>query len=79
MSNRQEVTDQKEWENSDSWTTIYFSKKDSRSIVPKKNPNHGWTINFGHLKGEKWIYYLLLIMFGIGFLTGIGGGFGLAN
>ena len=50
---KQEEIDQQEWENPDNWSTIYFSKRDSRASVPKKNPKHGWTINFGHPKGLK--------------------------
>jgi len=32
----QDELNQAEWENPDNWTTIYFSKKDSRSWIPKK-------------------------------------------
>jgi len=34
----QDEINQTEWENPDNWTTIYFSKKDSRPWVPKKIP-----------------------------------------
>ena len=34
----QHEVNQSEWENPENWTTIYFSKKDSRSWVPKKIP-----------------------------------------
>ncbi len=54
----QEEINQAEWENPDNWSTIYFSKKDTRSWVPKKNPKHGSTINFGSPSGSLWIYYL---------------------
>ena len=37
----QDETNQAEWANPDNWTTIYFSKKDSRTWVPKQNPRHG--------------------------------------
>ncbi len=66
----QEVINQTEWENPDNWTTIYFSKKDSRSMVPKRNPKHGVTINFGNKYGARWIYYLFLFFFAIGLLIG---------
>jgi len=46
ISNIQEEINQAEWENPDNWSTIYFSKKDSGTWVPKRNPKHGWTINF---------------------------------
>lgn len=54
----QDEINQAEWKNPDNWTTIYFSKKDSRTWVPKKNPKHGSTINFGSPSGARWIYYL---------------------
>ena len=43
----------KEWENPDNWSRrgmfgIYFSKKDTRWLVPKATPALGWTLNFGH-------------------------------
>ena len=59
-----------EWKNPDNWSTIYFSKKDSRAAVPKKNPSQGITINFGHKKGARWIYYIMLIFLLIGGLIG---------
>ena len=59
-----------EWKNPDNWSTIYFSKKDSRACVPKKNPKHGWTINFGNPSGALWIYYLFVIFMLLGCFTG---------
>jgi uncharacterized membrane protein len=66
----QEEIDRAEWENPDNWSTIYFSKKDSRSWVPKRNPKHGSTINFGHPSGARWIYYLFLFFLLFGGLLG---------
>ena len=66
----QDEINQAEWENPDNWTTIYFSKKDSRSWVPKKNPRHGWTINFGSPYGARWIYYLFILFLLLGILFG---------
>ena len=42
-----------EWENPDNWTSpgFYFSKRDTRWIVPKRNPVLGWTFNLGNKKG----------------------------
>ena len=50
-----------EWENRDNWTSpgFYFSKRDSRWIVPKRNPALGWTFNLGNKKGA----YAMLISF----------------
>ncbi len=62
----QDEINQAEWEDSNNWSTIYFSKKDSRTSAPKKNPKHGWTINFGSSSGAKWIYYLLVMFFLLG-------------
>jgi len=64
-------TNQAEWDSPDNWTTIYFSKTDSRTWVPKQNPNQGWTINFGSPKGARWIYYLLGIFLAIGLVLGV--------
>ena len=67
----QDEINQTEWENSNNWSTIYFSKKDSRTSVPKKNPKHGWTINFGSSSGAKCIYYLLAMFFLLGSVLGV--------
>ena len=72
-----EAVNQAEWEDPNNWSTIYFSKRDSRPSVPKKNPKHGWTINFGHPKGAPWIYYLLLLFFALGLIIGVGIGIGI--
>ena len=66
----QDEINQAEWENPDNWSTIYFSKKDSRTWVPKKNPKHGSTVNFGSPSGSLWIYYFF------GFFLLLGGFFG---
>ncbi len=76
-SKDQEATNKAEWENPNNWSSIYFSKHDTRPSVPKKNPRHGWTINFGHPKGAPWIYYLMLLFFAIGLFIGVGLGIGI--
>jgi uncharacterized membrane protein len=52
MPGRDEIN-RSEWENQDNWTSLgfYFSKRDSRWIVPKRNPVLGWTFNLGTPKG----------------------------
>jgi uncharacterized membrane protein len=52
MPNTDDI-DKSEWENPDNWTSpgFYFSKRDSRWIVPKRNPVLGWTFNLGNKKG----------------------------
>ncbi len=67
----QEAINQSEWEDGNNWSTIYFSKRDNRASVPKRNPSHGWTVNFAHPKGAKWIYYFFLIFFSLGLVTGL--------
>jgi len=43
--------------NPDNWKgIIYFNSKDSRLIVPKRNPSMGWTFNFANP-----LSYILLI------------------
>ena len=66
----QDKINQAEWENPDNWSSIYFSKKDSRTCVPKRNPKHGWTINFASPSGAKWIYYFFGIFLLIGGILG---------
>lgn len=52
MPSKDEIN-RSEWENQDNWTSpgFYFSKRDSRWIVPKRNPILGWTFNLGNPKG----------------------------
>lgn len=69
-STQQSATNQSEWENPDNWSSIYFSKKDTRTWVPKSNPKMGWTINFGSKSGANWIYYLFGLFFLIGIFVG---------
>ncbi len=64
--NNQDEINHTEWNNSENWSSLYFSKKDNRTFVPKRKPKQGWTINFGSTSGSRWIYYL----FGIFFLVG---------
>jgi uncharacterized membrane protein len=43
-----------EWSNPDNWTLpvgFYFSKRDTRWLVPRKNPMLGWTFNLATQKG----------------------------
>jgi uncharacterized membrane protein len=52
-----------ERENSDNWTSpgFYFSKRDTRWIVPKRNPVLGWTFNLGNKKGA-WAMLLTFLI-----------------
>lgn len=62
----QDETNDAEWQNPDNWSgpdfpAVYFSKKDSRIWVPKKNPRAGWTINLAHDAGAKWLIACIIL------------------
>lgn len=73
-TSNQRAINQKEWEDPENWSTIYFSKRDTRAMVPKRNPKLGWTVNFGHPLGGKSIYAIFLLLFIVGFIVGYGYG-----
>jgi uncharacterized membrane protein len=61
-----------EWENPDNWSGpgrdgFYFSKKDSRTWVPKSIPWMGWTLNLAKPAGAGWLVglFVLIIVFPI--------------
>ncbi|MDP2724036.1 MAG: hypothetical protein Q8O72_14870 [Bacteroidales bacterium] len=43
------------------WGIFYFNRKDGRTLVPKSNPNLGWTLNFGNVNTYLAIIGFLLI------------------
>ena len=53
----QEEINDREWNKHENWTSdstllsVYFSHADSRWLVPKRNPAHGWTLNLATPKG----------------------------
>lgn len=56
-----------EWKNPDNWSgpgwvSFYFSKKDTRTWVPKSIPWMGWTLNLGKPAGAYWL---------LGFIIGL--------
>ena len=60
----QHEINQAEWENPQNWSgpkwaCAYFSKKDSRTWVPKRIPSMGWTVNLGKTAGLLWLAALL--------------------
>jgi uncharacterized membrane protein len=66
LMNQHEINDA-EWKNRDNWSSpglvsFYFSKKDSRTWVPKSIPWMGWTLNLGKPAGTRWL---------LGFLVGL--------
>ena len=59
----QKEINQAEWVNPHNWSVgFYFSKKDSRTWVPKSVPWMGWTVNLGTPAGACWM---------LGFLIGL--------
>ena len=59
----QKEINEAEWSNHDNWSVgLYFSKKDSRTWVPKSVPWMGWTLNLGRRAGAMWM---------LGFFIGI--------
>lgn len=56
-----------EWKCKDNWSGgalgLYFSKRDSRTWVPKSIPAFGWTLNVGKPAGARWLFLLLLAPF----------------
>ena len=52
-----------EWNNKENWSGgFYFSKRDTRTWVPKSIPWMGWTLNIGTRAGACWL---------LGFIIGI--------
>ena len=51
----QSVINEQEWENPENWSDyvigLYFSKRDSRVWVPKRERALGWTFNLAHPRG----------------------------
>ena len=65
----QDETNRAEWRNDENWggagafakfASVYFSKKDNRTWVPKKWPAMGWTINLAHRSGVLWLFGTLI-------------------
>lgn len=52
-----------EWENPANWSDalvgVYFSKRDTRTWVPKRPPGIGWTLNLGRPAGAWWLVGLI--------------------
>ena len=63
----QKAINQAEWENPDNWggprwMSVYFSKKDSRTWVPKQLRWMGWTLNLAKTSG---VVQFLAILIGL--------------
>lgn len=56
--------------NPDHWKGLfYFNGKDPRVIVPKRNPNIGWTLNFANVYAYLAIAAVILIIVAIEFFS----------
>jgi uncharacterized membrane protein len=62
MDNQDSVNEQ-EWANAENWNSaigLYFSKRDTRVWVPKRERELGWTLNLARGAGAAWFISLLL-------------------
>jgi hypothetical protein len=66
------------WTLGSKWLRVYFSRKDSRTFVPKQTPWMGCTLNLGKSAGVAWligfllgisVLILLITIFILGFVT----------
>jgi uncharacterized membrane protein len=56
----QKEIDEREWSNPQNWhCTFYFSRKDSRTFVPKRR-GYGSTVNFAR-RGTLWFFFFLML------------------
>ncbi len=58
---------QAEWQNplnwsGPKWLSVYFSKRDTRVLVPKQMPWMGGTLNLGRTAGVVWLVVILLLL-----------------
>jgi len=65
--NQNEINE-KEWNDPENWSGgilgFYFSKKDTRTWVPKPDEQgFGWTVNTAKPAGPRWIFFLLQLPF----------------
>ena len=63
----QKAVNKAEWANPENWggprlISVYFSKKDSRTWVPKQIPLTGWTLNLAKSSG---VILFLSILIGL--------------
>jgi uncharacterized membrane protein len=60
----QQEVNQREWGNPDNWSgclvECYFSKRDTRTWVPKRMAGLGWTPNLAKPAGAWWLVAIIL-------------------
>ena len=63
----QDEINRREWQKPENWTAgsrwlcVYFSHSDSRVLVPKRNPAHGWTLNLAKPGGVAGLLACILV------------------
>lgn len=64
MDESQKQINEQEWQNEENWGygMIYFSKKDTRTWVPKKMKWAGWTLNMATKGAFVWIIIISLFL-----------------
>lgn len=72
----QRAVDTAEWSNPDNWggprwISVYFSKKDSRTWVPKQIPWMGWTLNLAKTSGVVSFLLIIIALFMLPLVTTI--------
>ena len=70
----QRSINESEWSNPDNWggprwISVYFSKKDSRTWVPKQVPWMGWTLNLAKTSGVLLFLSIIIGLFMIPLVT----------
>jgi uncharacterized membrane protein len=63
---KQDDINKAEWRNPANWSWrgllgLYFSKGDTRIVVPKARPVMGWTLNFAHPASAYILIAILLL------------------
>ena len=59
----QAAINEAEWRDPRNWSAgIYFSKRDSRTHVPKRIPALGWTVNLGRWQGVLLLFGVILLV-----------------
>jgi serine/threonine protein kinase len=59
----QAAINEAEWRDLRNWSAgIYFSKRDSRTHVPKRIPALGWTVNLGRWQGALLLFGVILLV-----------------
>ncbi len=74
----QDEINAREWGDLDNWSgprwlSVYFSKKDSRTLVPKQVRWMGWTVNLGSRFGVYWLVGAIVgpVFFVVGVLIAV--------